>query len=378
MADATADSEFISQALELARQGQGLVEPNPLVGCVIARDGRVIGRGYHQRFGGPHAEIEALRDAGEAARGATAYVTLEPCCYQGKTGPCTQALIDAGIARVVVGCEDPNPKVAGQGLDQLRAAGIKVVSDVSRDKAQRLIAPFTKFVTTGRPWVIAKWAMTLDGKIATHTGSSQWISGEASRAIVHQLRGRVDAVLVGRGTVEADDPLLTARPAGPRTATRIVLDSRASLATDSKLISSIDEAPLLVAVGDAAPEGDRRRLTDLGAEVLPLDGATRSEQLSSLLDELGRREMTNVLVEGGGEVLGTLLELNADQNADQNEIDEVHAFIAPKLVGGQSAATPIGGLGIAAMGDALQLEHVDVTCSGEDVYVHGLVRKKSR
>lgn len=370
MADATADSEFISQAIELARQGQGLVEPNPLVGCVIVRDGRIVGRGYHQRFGGPHAEIEALRDAGEAARNATAYVTLEPCCHQGKTGPCTQALIDADVARVVVGCEDPNPKVAGQGLDQLRAAGIEVVSDVLRDEAQRLIAPFTKLVTIGRPWVIAKWAMTLDGKIATHTGSSQWISGEASRAIVHQLRGRVDAVLVGRGTAEADDPLLTARPAGPRTATRIVLDSRANLATDSQLIGSIDAAPLLVAVGDAAPDEDRCRLTDLGAEVLPLAGATRSERLSSLLDELGARQMTNVLIEGGGEVLGTLLELNA--------IDEVHAFVAPKLVGGQVAATPIGGIGIALMSDAMQLEQVNVTCSGEDVYVHGLVRKKFR
>lgn len=370
MADATADSEFISQAIELARQGQGLVEPNPMVGCVITRDGQVVGRGYHQRFGGPHAEVEALRDAGEAARSATAYVTLEPCCHQGKTGPCTQALIEAGLARVVVGCEDPNPKVAGQGLDELRKAGIEVVSDVLRDEAQRLIAPFAKLITTGRPWVIAKWAMTLDGKIATHTGSSQWISGEASRAMVHQLRGRVDAVLVGRGTVEADDPLLTARPAGPRTATRIVLDSRASLATDSQLIGSIDAAPLLVAVGDAAPEGDRRRLTDLGAEVLPLEGATRSEQLSSLLDELGARQLTNVLVEGGGEVLAALLELR--------EIDEIHAFVAPKLVGGQSAATPIGGVGIAAMHDAMQLAHVDVTCSGEDVYVHGLVRKQSQ
>lgn len=357
----------MSQALELAEQGRGAVEPNPLVGCVIVRAGVVVGRGYHQRFGGPHAEIEALRDAGEAASGADAYVTLEPCCHQGKTGPCTQALMDAGIARVIVGCEDPNPKVAGQGCAALRSAGIEVISGVLPEQSRQLIAPFAKLITTGRPWVIAKWAMTLDGKIASHTGSSQWISGEASRAVVHQLRGQVDAILVGRGTAEADDPLLTARPPGPRTATRIVLDSLAMLPSESKLIGSLDEAPLLVVASEQASPQDRQRLIDHGAEVLTLAGQDRADQLSSLLDELGCRQMTNVLVEGGGEVLGTFL--------DRQAIDEVHAFVSPKLLGGEAAPSPIGGSGIADMAQALQLQRVQIKQLGDDIHIHGFVNR---
>ena len=337
MADSWVTQDFMSQALELARQGRGAVEPNPMVGCVIVRDGEILGRGYHQKFGGPHAEVEAIRDAGEATTGADAYVTLEPCCHQGKTGPCTQALIKAGVARVFVGCEDPNPQVAGQGIAALKEAGIEVVAGVMQDQAKRLIAPFAKLITTGRPWVIAKWAMTLDGKIASYSGSSQWISGEQSRQFVHQLRGQVDGILVGRRTAELDDPLLTARPAGPRTATRIVLASRATLSTDSRLFQSLDEAPLLIATTSQAPAEKCQSLQDRGAEVLVLAGEQRAEQMTALLDELGSRQMTNVLVEGGSAVLGTLLDLKA--------IDEVHVFVAPKILGGAGAPSPIGGAG---------------------------------
>jgi len=255
-----AKNQFLSLAFQLAQQGQGTVEPNPLVGCVIVQNGTVVGQGYHRRFGGPHAEIEALRDAGKKASGAEVYVTLEPCCHQGKTGPCTEALIEAGVARVIVGCRDPHPAVAGQGLAALCAAGIEVCLEENCEEAKRLIAPFTKLITTGRPWVIAKWAMTLDGKIATHTGSSQWISGAASRTVVHQLRGRVDAILVGRGTAAADDPQLTSRPPGPRTATRIVLDSQASLSLESQLVQSISAGPLIVAASTAASLEKRQRL----------------------------------------------------------------------------------------------------------------------
>ena len=363
MANTDARCDLMSQAFQLARQGQGKVEPNPLVGCVIVRDGKVVGQGFHGQFGGPHAEVEALSTAGDAASGATAYVTLEPCCHQGKTGPCTEALIQAGVARVVVGCEDPNTQVAGQGIAALRAAGIDVGLMENCDEAIRLIAPFSKLMITGRPWVIAKWAMTLDGKIASHTGSSQWISGEASRAVVHQLRGRVDAILVGRGTADADNPLLTARPPGPRTATRIVLDSQALLSSDCKLIQSLGEAPLLVAMTSNASPRNRKRLADHGAEVFTLSGDTRAEQLASLLDELGRRQMTNLLVEGGGEVFGTLLDLR--------QIDEVHAFIAPKLVGGATAPGPVAGLGIAEMSTALHLESMQVEMLDADLHVHG-------
>jgi len=368
-ATSTADERYMSRALELAEQGRGAVEPNPMVGCVIVRDGKVIGEGFHQRFGGPHSEIEALQNTGEraSARGATVYVTLEPCCHQGKTGPCTAALIDAGVTRVVVGCEDPNPQVAGQGIAALRAAGIDVQVGVLEDKAVQLIAPFAKLQTTGRPWVIAKWAMTLDGKIATHTGSSQWISGEASRAVVHSLRGQVDAILVGRGTAAADDPLLTSRPPGPRTATRIVLDSTAKLSAESKLLQSAREVPLLVATTSAASDENRQRLESSGAEVLVLDGETHTEQIATLLDELGRRQMTNVLVEGGSQVLGTLF--------DSHAIDEVHAFIAPKLIGGAAAPSPIAGAGIMNMVEALPLERVRTENLGDDVYIHGFVRE---
>src|SRR5688500_14980726 len=193
------ESQYMERAIELARRGEGHVEPNPMVGCVLVRHGSVVGEGWHQRFGGPHAEIEALRMAGDAARGSTAFVTLEPCAHAGKTPPCTEALIAAGVARVVVACRDPNPLVNGRGVATLRAAEIDVVVLENQLEAEALLAPFAKLMTVGRPWVIAKWAMTLDGKLATHTGDSQWISGEESRAVVHQLRGRMDAIVVGRG-----------------------------------------------------------------------------------------------------------------------------------------------------------------------------------
>ncbi|MEM8943892.1 MAG: bifunctional diaminohydroxyphosphoribosylaminopyrimidine deaminase/5-amino-6-(5-phosphoribosylamino)uracil reductase RibD [Planctomycetota bacterium] len=360
------DEALLSRAIEIAQLGRGAVEPNPMVGCVIARGGDVVGEGYHKRFGGPHAEVEALSVAGEAANGADVYVTLEPCCHHGKTGPCVEALIQARVKRVIVGCTDPNPKVAGQGLDLLRGAGIEVVTDVLTDEAQRLIAPFSKLITTGRPWVIGKWAMTLDGKIASYTGSSQWISGEASRAAVHQLRGVVDAVLVGRGTVEADDPLLTARPAGPRTATRVVLDSAATLPLSCQLVQSIDQAPLLIAATSQAPSENRRRLEDIGAEVLSLPSGDHKASLVALLDELGTRQMTNLLVEGGGEVLGSLLDLKA--------IDEVQVFVAPKLIGGACASSPVGGVGIAEMAEALSLDEVQIDQFGADIRVRGLLR----
>jgi diaminohydroxyphosphoribosylaminopyrimidine deaminase/5-amino-6-(5-phosphoribosylamino)uracil reductase len=363
MATTSVDSSFMSQALDLAQRGRGNVEPNPLVGCVIVRNGQLVGQGYHQRFGGPHAEIEALRAAGAAARGAGVYVTLEPCCHQGQTGPCTQALIEAGVAQVVVGCQDPNPLVAGQGLAALRAAGIEVQTGLLHAQATQLLAPFTKLITTGRPWVIAKWAMTLDGKIAARNRSSQWISNEASRAAVHKMRGQVDAILVGRGTVVADDPRLTARPPGARIATRVVLDSTASLALDSQLTQSTDQAPLLVATTAAAPPENRRALEACGAEIVVLPGQDRGEQMAALLLELGSRQMTNLLVEGGSEVFGTLLDLHA--------IDEVHVFVAPKLIGGRGAASPIAGQGLVDMAAAVELRQMQVEILADNLHIHG-------
>jgi diaminohydroxyphosphoribosylaminopyrimidine deaminase/5-amino-6-(5-phosphoribosylamino)uracil reductase len=361
------DAWHMARALELAQRGEGWVEPNPLVGCTIVRDGETIGEGWHQRYGGPHAEIEALRVAGPRARGATAYVTLEPCCHRGKTGPCTDALIAAGIARVVVAQRDPFPQVAGRGIRQLEAAGIAAEVGLLEAHARQLNAPYLKLVERGRPWVIAKWAMTLDGKLATRGGDSRWISSEMSRAVVHQLRGRVDGVLIGRGTAEHDDPLLTARPAGPRTATRIVLDSQAGLSSAGRLVATARDVPLIVATASQAPADHQERLRAAGCEVLVCQGATATERLDWLLTELGRRRMTNLLVEGGSQVLGSLFDLG--------QVDEVHAFIAPRLVGGHQAPSPLAGVGLERMAEALALASPTIEQRGPDVYVRGRIAR---
>ncbi len=342
------DSLLMSRALELAARGLGCVEPNPMVGCVLIRHGMVVGEGYHKKFGGPHAEIEALRVAGERARGSTAYVTLEPCCHHGKTGPCTQALIETGVVRVIAAMRDPFPRVAGGGFAELSAAGIIVEEGLLTEQAAVLNAAYLKRLGTGLPWVIAKWAMTLDGKIATHTGDSQWISSESSRALVHELRGRVDAILVGGGTARRDDPLLTARPAGARTALRVVLDSKAHLSMDSQLMRTAREVPLLVAVGSNSAAHERERLKSAGAEVLVLQSDDHEHRLREVLTELARRECTNVLVEGGSRILGSLL--------DANLIDEVYAFVAPKIIGGFLAPSPLAGNGLSHMNAALAFD----------------------
>ena len=273
MDQASLDLWHMQRALELAAQGQGFVEPNPMVGCVIARGAEIVGEGWHRRFGQAHAEVEALRIAGSRARGATLYVTLEPCCHQGKTPPCTRAVLAAGVARVVAAMADPFPQVAGGGLAELRAAGVEVQTGILENQARKLNAPYLKLLSAGRPWVVAKWAMTLDGKIAARTGDSRWISSPASRQLVHQLRGRMDAILVGRGTAAADDPQLTARPPGPRTALRIVVDTRASLSLASRLVRTAREVPVLVAVGPEAASADCANLQAAGCEVLVCDGA---------------------------------------------------------------------------------------------------------
>jgi len=357
------DVWHMRRALELAAGGRGRVEPNPMVGCVIVQGAEVIGEGWHRRFGGPHAEVDALSIAGSRAAGATMHVTLEPCCHQGKTPPCSEAVIRAGLARVVVASRDPFPQVAGGGIEQLRRAGIQVDVGLLENEARQLNAPYFKLVETGRPWVIAKWAMTLDGKIATHAGDSRWISCEASRAIVHELRGRVDAIVVGRETAERDDPQLTARPAGPRPPVRVVLDSNASLWPESRLARTAGEVPVLVAATTEAPGENRRRLEASGVEVFACPGETHAERLASLLDELGRRRMTNVLVEGGGRVIGSLL--------DEGQIDEVHVFLAPKLVGGADAPGPIAGRGIARIAEGRELLDPQVRRVGSDVYISG-------
>jgi diaminohydroxyphosphoribosylaminopyrimidine deaminase / 5-amino-6-(5-phosphoribosylamino)uracil reductase len=368
------DERFMARALALAMRGQGRVEPNPMVGCVIVHGGKVLGEGFHEFFGGPHAEVNALADAGQRAKGATVYVTLEPCCHHGKTSPCTQALLRAGVKRVAIAVEDPFPQVAGRGIAELRAAGIECEVGVRAAEANWLLAPYRKLLAAGRPWVIAKWAMTLDGKLATRTGDSQWISSEASRAVVHQLRGRVDGVIVGSGTARVDNPLLTARPADhadfKRVATRIVVDSAASLPAESRLAQTAADVPVLVAASADADANACDRLTGAGIEVYRCAGASHGDRLGALLDELGRRRMTNVLVEGGSKLLGAFFDAGA--------IDEAHVFIAPKLAGGAAAPGPIGGAGIDRMAAALQLADITIEELDGDVYVHGRIAKEQK
>lgn len=349
------DDRLMARAVELASRGEGRVEPNPMVGCVLARDSRVVGEGWHQAFGGPHAEVHAIASAGELARGATAYVSLEPCCHTGKTPPCTRALIEAGVARVVVAVRDPFPKVDGGGIAELERAGIGVTTGPGEAAARRVLAPYLKLQTTGRPWVIAKWAMTLDGKIATHSGDSRWISGEESRCAVHTLRGRVDAILVGRGTAIADDPLLTARPPGPRTPARVVLGLPRPAC---RLLQTIDQAPVLLVAASAAERDALAWAADAGAEVLLVEGARQADRLDAVLGELGKRKMTNVLIEGGAGVLGATL--------DAGQIDEAWVYVAPKLVGGQAAPSPVAGAGVERLCDALQAAGVEIAASGPD------------
>jgi diaminohydroxyphosphoribosylaminopyrimidine deaminase/5-amino-6-(5-phosphoribosylamino)uracil reductase len=353
------DVAAMRRALELAARGEGFVEPNPMVGCVVVRDGAVVGEGYHERFGEAHAEVNALKAAGELAKGATLVVTLEPCCHTGKTPPCVDAVLAAGMKRVVIAMRDPFPKVDGGGIRALEAAGVECVVGVLEDEARRLMAPYLKLIHTGRPWVIAKWAMTLDGKIATSTGDSQWISNEASRARVHRLRGRVDAVIVGAGTLVADDPLLTARPAGARTPLRIVIAGDKPLPLDRKLWSTPNDGPVLVAVGKDYPADAAQQLRDRGVEVL-------TASPSQLLDELGARRLTNVLVEGGGKLLGQLF--------DQQLVDEAWAFIAPKLIGGAGPA-PVAGEGVTLMRDALAFTEVTHEAIDSDLLIRGRFKR---
>jgi diaminohydroxyphosphoribosylaminopyrimidine deaminase/5-amino-6-(5-phosphoribosylamino)uracil reductase len=357
------DDQWIARALELAERGRGHVEPNPLVGAIVVREGKNVGEGWHQRFGGAHAEVVALSAAGTLARGATLYVTLEPCCHHGKTPPCTDALLHAGITRVVAAMLDPFPEVAGRGAERLRSAGVDVDMGIAETAARTLNAPYLKLLGTGRPYVHAKWAMTLDGKIATSTGDSQWISNESSRRLVHELRGRMDAIIVGIGTALKDDPLLTARPPGPRAAMRVVLDSHGRLPPTSQLARTAREVATLVVAGKGTPSSSRAAVRDLGCEILELSGGARGLSVTSLLDELGRRRFTNLLVEGGSTVLGSFL--------DAGEIDEVHVFLAPLLIGGATATSAVAGRGAEKIAEGLRLARWEVRSVDGDVYLHG-------
>lgn len=342
------DVALMRRALRLAARGQGRVEPNPMVGCVIARAGRIIGEGYHRRFGGPHAEIEALRRCRSTPRGASVYVTLEPCCHFGKTPPCTRALVAAGVGRVVAAMRDPHPLVGGRGLRELRRAGIRVESGLLAREAGELNAPYLKLLRRRRPWVILKWAQSLDGKIATRSGESKWITDAACRAHAQRLRGRVDAILVGCNTVLRDDPMLTCRLAGARrVATRVVLDTRLRTPLDARLVRSARRTPTWIVCGAGASRSRAAALQAAGCVVHRVPAGRDGLSLPAVLDLLGARAMTNVLVEGGGRLLGSFV--------DQRLADEFHIYVAPLLIGGGRAISALNASGPAALRDALRL-----------------------
>ena len=354
----------MARAVELGRRGLGRVEPNPAVGAVLVRDGAVVGEGWHAVFGGPHAEVEAIRAAGDRARGATLYVTLEPCCHWGKTPPCTDAVLAAGIREVVYGAVDPNLEVAGKGAAILAAAGL-AVRRVEDDRACReLLAPYLAWRARGTPWVLAKWAMTLDGRIATRTGDSRWVSSEASRRRVHELRNLISAVAIGIGTALADDPLLTCRIEGGRQPLRVVVDTAARLPPEARLVRTAREVPVLVAVGPTAPAARVGALEAAGVEVLTLPaGAGSGVALNALLAVLAARGRSTLLVEGGSRLLGSLF--------DRRLVDEVEVYVAPIVVGGAGAPGPVGGEGVERIAQAVRLESVRIESIGTDVLVRG-------
>ena len=357
------------RACKLARRGEGFVEPNPMVGAVVANSGgKVLGEGWHQRFGSAHAEVHALAMAGEAARDATLFVTLEPCCHTGKTPPCTDAIVSAGIRRVVVAATDPFPAVSGKSISILQQAGLQVDVGLLQHEAIRLTAPFRMLTMAKRPWVIAKWAMTIDGYLAfphvstDGSGEShqyQWISSEVSRAIVHDLRRRVDAIVVGVQTALADDPLLTARPSGPRPLVRVVLDRQARLPVSSRLVQTAHEHPVLVAVGPRAAKDQVKQLQDNGCDIWHSSTDQSSQMLIDLAHEFGARQMTNVLVEGGAHVLESCFKADI--------IDEVWAFLAPKLLDTNKPS-----LRLREILSNTRVEAIDQT--GGDLFVRGLLR----
>lgn len=363
------DERFMQSALKLAEKGIGLVEPNPAVGCMIVKAGQLIGKGYHKKFGGPHAEINAMADCrtlGITPEGGTLYVTLEPCCHQGKTGPCTEAIINARIARVVAATIDPSARANGRGLEQLRRAGIEVEVGLCEQEARRLNAPFFKHVTTGKAWVVLKWAQSIDGKLAyaNQSAEERWITNEASHSDAHRLRRRVGAILVGINTILADDPLLTPRPSKGKKPIRVVLDDSLKVPLGCKLLRTTKTSPVLIYTRQAAVDANSQlagRIQKKGAEVLAYDGPGELPDLRFLLDELSKRGIQQVLVEGGPHVAASFLR--------EGLVDEMCVYVAPKVLG--SGGTASISEPMAVLEQVAGLHHVQIKALGDDVRISG-------
>ena len=363
------DHYFMKMALALAEKGRGFTSPNPMVGAVVVKGGRVVGKGWHERVGGPHAEVNAIDDAGDDARGATIYVTLEPCNHTGRTPPCTRKIIEAGISRVVVAMPDPNPDVTGGGVECLRQAGIPVTSGICEDESRELSEIFIKFIQTKTPFVILKTASTLDGQIATRTGDSKWVTGEPARHFVHQVRHEVDAIMVGIGTVRADDPSLTTRLPDGRgnDPIRIVLDTHLSIPETARILHLDSPAETIIICGKSADQSRMAALAETGARVIPVEERNHTIDLGALMPVLGSMNITSLLIEGGGRVVHSALKAGI--------VDKVLLFFAPKLLGGNDGIPFCNGQGPEKMSRAIHLTDIRTRWFENDILIEGHLGK---
>ena len=359
------DQYYMNLALDLARKSEGQTNPNPLVGAVIVKSGKVVAKGYHEKAGLPHAEAIALNKAGTKARGADLYVNLEPCCHHGRTPPCTEAIISAGIKRVILGIRDPNRLVNGRGIRFLRKQGVEVVIGVLRRDCHKINEHFIKYITTGRPWVILKSAVSLDGKIATRTGDSKWITGSKARAYAHRLRSRVDAILVGAETVRMDDPQLTVRPKkkGMRNPVRIIVSGKGSISTSAKIFNNAHKERVIYVANANLPLIRKKKLQKIGVEVLLVKYRKKKVDLPLLMDALGKMKITSIMIEGGSEISGNALK--------EKLIDKLIYFLAPKIIGGKNAPGPVGGQGISRIEDFIEVKEISIEKLGNDFVIEG-------
>ena len=356
------DQEYMLRAIQLAKKGEGWTNPNPMVGAVIVKDGQIIGEGYHKKYGELHAERNAIASLTESAEGAVLYVTLEPCCHHGKTPPCTEAILEQKIQKVVIGSRDPNPKVSGKGIKMLQEAGIEVIEDFMREECDRLNPVFFHYITTKTPYVVMKYAMTLDGKIATKTGASKWITGEAARAEVQHMRHRYMGIMAGIGTVLADDPMLNVRVEGWKSPIRILCDSGLRIPLDGQIVKSAGKYRTIVAYADSEnTEAKRKRLHEMGVETICCPDENNQVDIKKLMKYLGEEGIDSILLEGGGTLNDSALRAGI--------VQEVQAFIAPKLFGGMNSKTPVEGIGVRFPSEAVKLKCTDICQIGEDIRI---------
>jgi diaminohydroxyphosphoribosylaminopyrimidine deaminase / 5-amino-6-(5-phosphoribosylamino)uracil reductase len=363
---------FMRRALSLAEKGTGYTNPNPLVGAVLVKNGNVIGEGYHMKYGGKHAEINAFLNATEDVKDATLYVNLEPCSHYGKTPPCANAIVEKGIKRVFIGLMDPNPKVAGKGIEILRSNGVEVNVGLLEDECKKINEIFLKYITTNLPFCILKTAMTLDGKIASYTGSSRWVTNELSRKYVHELRNKVSAIMVGIGTILADDPQLNVRLQDKvlRDPIRIIVDSTAKIPLSAKALNVNSSTKTILATTERAGLDKINLLKEMGTEIIVTPQKNGRVDLSYLMKALGERKIDSVLLEGGSDLNFSAFE--------EGIVDKVITFIAPKIIGGVSAKTPIGGKGIASMNDAIEVKNMEIRNFGDDFMLEGYIKGRNK